>query len=268
MASSSQTLESMLGCTKAEQQEKKAKPSADEQSLKCPRCDCTNTKFCYYNNYSLSQPRYFCKSCRRYWTKGGTLRNVPVGGGCRKNKRSSSRPRTTQDPLFSSLTSTPLMPSLTTTLPYDRPIICNNNPTNNVNPCDVLESYGLLGHLGAGFLQTPATNGLFHNLCYGIGIGIGSEQSNSVEWNGGNGEMMGNSYQDRICSGGVKQEVCYGRDEGESRLNWGFPWLQGGEEGANMVGNSDVISSSRQSWNENGFGPYSSWHGLINTPLM
>ncbi|KVH90314.1 Zinc finger, Dof-type [Cynara cardunculus var. scolymus] len=50
----------------------------------------SNTKFCYYNNYSLTQPRYFCKSCRRYWTKGGTLRNVPVGGGCRKNKRSST----------------------------------------------------------------------------------------------------------------------------------------------------------------------------------
>lgn len=54
---------------------------------KCPRCDSSNTKFCYYNNYSLSQPRYFCKACRRYWTQGGTLRNVPVGGGCRKSKR-------------------------------------------------------------------------------------------------------------------------------------------------------------------------------------
>ncbi|KAJ3677916.1 hypothetical protein LUZ60_001719 [Juncus effusus] len=53
----------------------------------CPRCDSSNTKFCYYNNYSLSQPRYFCKGCRRYWTKGGSLRNVPVGGGCRKNRR-------------------------------------------------------------------------------------------------------------------------------------------------------------------------------------
>lgn len=54
---------------------------------KCPRCDSASTKFCYYNNYSLSQPRYFCKTCRRYWTQGGTLRNVPVGGGCRKTKR-------------------------------------------------------------------------------------------------------------------------------------------------------------------------------------
>ncbi|XP_042441153.1 uncharacterized protein LOC122026477 [Zingiber officinale] len=62
-----------------------------EQGLKCPRCDSPNTKFCYYNNYSLSQPRHYCKTCRRYWTKGGALRNVPVGGGCRKNKRSSRR---------------------------------------------------------------------------------------------------------------------------------------------------------------------------------
>ncbi|KAJ4872716.1 Dof zinc finger protein DOF3.1 [Raphanus sativus] len=62
-----------------------------QEELKCPRCDSPNTKFCYYNNYNLSQPRHFCKSCRRYWTKGGALRNVPVGGGTRKNaKRSTS----------------------------------------------------------------------------------------------------------------------------------------------------------------------------------
>lgn len=62
-----------------------------EHNLQCPRCESTNTKFCYYNNYNLSQPRYFCKDCRRYWTKGGSLRNVPVGGGTRKSsKRSSS----------------------------------------------------------------------------------------------------------------------------------------------------------------------------------
>ncbi|KAI9088465.1 hypothetical protein K1719_029914 [Acacia pycnantha] len=63
----------------------------NQQSLKCPRCDSLNTKFCYYNNYNLSQPRHFCRSCRRYWTKGGVLRNVPVGGGCRKTKRSKPK---------------------------------------------------------------------------------------------------------------------------------------------------------------------------------
>ncbi|XAR52182.1 hypothetical protein NMG60_11020116 [Bertholletia excelsa] len=69
--------------------ERKPRPQK-ELALNCPRCSSTNTKFCYYNNYSLSQPRYFCKTCRRYWTEGGSLRNVPVGGGSRKNKRSSS----------------------------------------------------------------------------------------------------------------------------------------------------------------------------------
>ncbi|KAJ4850038.1 hypothetical protein Tsubulata_037737 [Turnera subulata] len=68
------------------------KPQFPEQEqLKCPRCDSSNTKFCYYNNYNLSQPRHFCKNCRRYWTKGGALRNIPVGGGTRKGtKRNSS----------------------------------------------------------------------------------------------------------------------------------------------------------------------------------
>uniref|UniRef100_A0A803KZR0 Dof zinc finger protein n=1 Tax=Chenopodium quinoa TaxID=63459 RepID=A0A803KZR0_CHEQI len=69
--------------------QRKARPQKD-QNINCPRCNSTNTKFCYYNNYSLTQPRYFCKTCRRYWTQGGSLRNVPVGGGSRKNKRSSS----------------------------------------------------------------------------------------------------------------------------------------------------------------------------------
>ncbi|KAI7741131.1 hypothetical protein M8C21_000651 [Ambrosia artemisiifolia] len=69
--------------------ERKPRPPK-ESAVNCPRCNSINTKFCYYNNYSLSQPRYFCKTCRRYWTEGGSLRNVPVGGGSRKNKRSSS----------------------------------------------------------------------------------------------------------------------------------------------------------------------------------
>ncbi|KAF3606888.1 PREDICTED: dof zinc finger protein DOF3.1 [Brassica oleracea var. oleracea] len=75
----------------ATQQQQQPQQFPEQEQLKCPRCDSPNTKFCYYNNYNLSQPRHFCKSCRRYWTKGGALRNVPVGGGSRKNaKRSTS----------------------------------------------------------------------------------------------------------------------------------------------------------------------------------
>ncbi|CAK9228568.1 unnamed protein product [Sphagnum troendelagicum] len=74
-----------LFAQRALQAERRLKPP--DQLVACPRCQSLNTKFCYYNNYSLTQPRHFCKNCRRYWTAGGTLRNVPVGGGCRKNKR-------------------------------------------------------------------------------------------------------------------------------------------------------------------------------------
>jgi hypothetical protein len=66
-------------------------PLPEPGTLRCPRCDSANTKFCYFNNYSLSQPRHFCKACRRYWTRGGALRNVPVGGGCRRNTKRSSK---------------------------------------------------------------------------------------------------------------------------------------------------------------------------------
>ncbi|KAK4373234.1 hypothetical protein RND71_008618 [Anisodus tanguticus] len=61
-----------------------------DKILPCPRCNSMETKFCYYNNYNVKQPRHFCKKCHRYWTAGGTMRNVPVGSGRRKNKSSST----------------------------------------------------------------------------------------------------------------------------------------------------------------------------------
>ncbi|XP_072989457.1 cyclic dof factor 1-like isoform X1 [Typha latifolia] len=64
-----------------------------ENLLPCPRCKSANTKFCYYNNYNISQPRHFCKNCQRYWTSGGSIRNVPVGAGRRKSKNSASHYR-------------------------------------------------------------------------------------------------------------------------------------------------------------------------------
>lgn len=57
-----------------------------DKILPCPRCNSMETKFCYYNNYNVNQPRHFCKNCQRYWTSGGTMRNVPVGAGRRKSK--------------------------------------------------------------------------------------------------------------------------------------------------------------------------------------
>ncbi|CAH8365696.1 unnamed protein product [Eruca vesicaria subsp. sativa] len=57
-----------------------------DKIIACPRCKSMETKFCYFNNYNTNQPRHFCKSCHRYWTAGGALRNVPVGAGRRKSK--------------------------------------------------------------------------------------------------------------------------------------------------------------------------------------
>ncbi|KVI10216.1 Zinc finger, Dof-type [Cynara cardunculus var. scolymus] len=37
-------------------EEKKAIRAEKPQALNCPRCTSSHTKFCYYNNYNLSQP--------------------------------------------------------------------------------------------------------------------------------------------------------------------------------------------------------------------
>ncbi|XP_022743297.1 cyclic dof factor 3-like [Durio zibethinus] len=64
-----------------------------DKVLPCPRCNSLDTKFCYFNNYNVNQPRHFCKNCQRYWTAGGTMRNVPIGAGRRKNKHLASQYR-------------------------------------------------------------------------------------------------------------------------------------------------------------------------------
>ncbi|XP_020693972.1 cyclic dof factor 1 isoform X2 [Dendrobium catenatum] len=61
-----------------------------DKILPCPRCKSMDTKFCYFNNYNVNQPRHFCKNCQRYWTEGGSMRNVPVGAGRRKSKSSTT----------------------------------------------------------------------------------------------------------------------------------------------------------------------------------
>ncbi|KAF5735548.1 hypothetical protein HS088_TW15G01055 [Tripterygium wilfordii] len=83
--------------SKREEEQSETSTSQEKPTLKkpdtilpCPRCKSMDTKFCYYNNYNVNQPRHFCKNCQRYWTAGGTMRNMPVGAGRRKNKNSVS----------------------------------------------------------------------------------------------------------------------------------------------------------------------------------
>ncbi|GMN54197.1 hypothetical protein TIFTF001_023320 [Ficus carica] len=94
-----ETVKSKIATTEKEQNDSNATNSQEktlkkpDKILPCPRCNSMDTKFCYYNNYNVNQPRHFCKACQRYWTAGGTMRNVPVGAGRRKNKNSSSHYR-------------------------------------------------------------------------------------------------------------------------------------------------------------------------------
>ncbi|KAL1827619.1 hypothetical protein ACET3Z_006031 [Daucus carota] len=228
--SSQETLESMLVCTKAASQvldNKKPRPQ-DQQAQKCPRCDSSNTKFCYYNNYSLTQPRYFCKSCRRYWTKGGTLRNVPVGGGCRKNnKRSSSsssnssassKIRTVyqdhphhqlpQPPLITSSHSHSLLPYDSTDLSLAFARLQNGQlgfDHDHINHLSLLSNYAGNEHGSfleamryGNFMEAPPINNGLQNVYYG-------DQDHHFE-NAGNmsHEEMGNlPYEDLMSGGGA-----------------------------------------------------------------
>ncbi|WOK91502.1 hypothetical protein Cni_G00193 [Canna indica] len=79
--------------TEGEAQEEAAARAAAMAAapLPCPRCKSKETKFCYFNNYNVNQPRHFCKACHRYWTAGGALRNVPVGAGRRRGRPAAPR---------------------------------------------------------------------------------------------------------------------------------------------------------------------------------
>ncbi|EOA13762.1 hypothetical protein CARUB_v10026854mg [Capsella rubella] len=76
--------------TLTDQSEKDKTLKKPTKILPCPRCNSMETKFCYYNNYNVNQPRHFCKACQRYWTSGGTMRSVPVGAGRRKSKTTNN----------------------------------------------------------------------------------------------------------------------------------------------------------------------------------
>ncbi|XP_031259590.1 dof zinc finger protein DOF3.6 [Pistacia vera] len=162
-----------------------AKIPQPETALKCPRCDSTNTKFCYFNNYSLSQPRHFCKTCRRYWTRGGALRNVPVGGGCRRNKRSKgsrSKSPAVADGQTGSTSSSTLASTRCTT--------------------------DIIGHMPPPPSQLPILPPLHHLSGYnsgGIGLNFGGIQSPGVPTAIGGGNSGNNDVEFQVggASGGV-----------------------------------------------------------------
>lgn len=122
-----------------------------ESILPCPRCKSKHTKFCYFNNYNVKQPRHFCKNCQRYWTAGGSIRNIPVGAGRRKSKSFAvyrhirarncavdtlSSP--TKPTLHSFGTDAPLSQSMASVLDF-----VETKPANETNEAEISNFYGL-----------------------------------------------------------------------------------------------------------------------------
>ncbi|KAI7732076.1 hypothetical protein M8C21_031355 [Ambrosia artemisiifolia] len=132
-----------------------AKIPLPEPGLNCPRCDSTNTKFCYFNNYNLTQPRHFCKTCRRYWTRGGALRNVPVGGGCRRNKR-SSKSRSSKSPRHSGPKSFSVSPPRSTNSENMTSTQLPRPPTLHLPFMSSLNQYGGLGSSNIAGFHPPS----------------------------------------------------------------------------------------------------------------
>ncbi|KAK1265719.1 Dof zinc finger protein DOF3.2 [Acorus gramineus] len=308
------TLEDMLLCSKSsqhhhhhhqknlqqQQQERKVRPQP-EQSLKCPRCDSNNTKFCYYNNYSLSQPRYFCKGCRRYWTQGGSLRNVPVGGGCRKNKRSSSSSKKSQeDPQHTFNLPTTTNPNLLNPPPlfsydpneltlafarlqkhqlpttqlvlgdHDTPVLLGNpavdilenlNSTTITTPTTTVS--GFFDTLKGGFSDYPLNN--FQSLYYGSGNGCHMREVDC----GGVGEVV-MPFEDmsgtRTASTTTSNSTTISNNQGFCKSEDGDNKVLLGLQwpGSGGDANMAVDSSARDCWNS-GMAP---WHGFINNSLM
>ncbi|KAK4763118.1 hypothetical protein SAY87_012923 [Trapa incisa] len=279
MRSDPQSLESILmGPTKSQLQEaaaaKKQRPQ-HEQALECPRCESTNTKFCYYNNYSLSQPRYFCKSCRRYWTKGGTLRNVPVGGGCRKTKRSSSssskrisisatsqdhqdhhqnpHQQQLQDLIALHSNGGPLIALNSLAYEASNPGESSHLPVPFAHQLHRIADGQFMNMTGYDFPmhevfhEAPGMDANLHGMYFGLG---------EVNTSGAvSGESMMHPYEE------MKPDVC----SGENRALWGCQWpLHNGDGFCNN--NLGDLSSAGVSWNNIGLS--SSFHNLINSPLL
>ncbi|KAG1347946.1 dof zinc finger protein DOF1.6-like [Cocos nucifera] len=157
-----------------------AERSAEEEAAaergreRCPRCNSRDTKFCYYNNYNTSQPRHFCRSCRRYWTLGGSLRNVPIGGSSRKRLRSS--PAATIATSAAAVRSLRPLPSLSSPAPsLDLPATTSPpSAFGSLLPGPV--SAGFLA-LGEPFLERRTG----FELGLGLGLGSGPAASPSIE---------------------------------------------------------------------------------------
>jgi len=216
-------------------------PAPEQENLPCPRCDSTNTKFCYYNNYNYSQPRHFCKACRRYWTHGGTLRDIPVGGGTRKNAK---RSRTNHVAVTSSSSSS----AVTSAAP-------EHHHYQSMTPISAVQgggSFPFSGNVDGDGKQNMSVCGSFTSLLNN------NNQSSGFLALGGFGLGLGHGLE----------EMGFGI----GRTGWAFPGMVDGSNIGVPVVSSGVVGNTWQlEGGEGGFvgaGDCFSWPGLaISTPV-
>ncbi|KAJ0253682.1 Dof zinc finger protein [Hirschfeldia incana] len=211
-----------------------------QEQLPCPRCESTNTKFCYYNNYNFSQPRHFCKSCRRYWTHGGTLRDIPVGGGTRK---SAKRSRTCSSVVSTSSAGTRNVPLQAT------PVLFPHSPTSNgINHTVTAQNDGKGNALSLSGSFTSLLN-QNQNAAHGTGSVIGI---------GGFGIGLGSGFDD----------VSFGL----GRAVWQFSTAGDSAATTTNVGGHHGVAEVPSTWQFEGLessnaGEYFAWPDLsITTP--
>ncbi|XP_031287516.1 dof zinc finger protein DOF2.2-like isoform X1 [Pistacia vera] len=202
-----------------------AKLPQPEVALKCPRCESTNTKFCYFNNYSLSQPRHFCKTCRRYWTRGGALRNVPVGGGCRRNKKnksSNSKSQVTTEKQLGSSSTSAVPSDVIGHLPQQTPQLPLLTSLHNISQYN-------MGNIGLNFGGIQAQ----------IGASTVGSGQNEIGFQIGNNSSMTSAI---LSAGGVQQFPFFEPPTGL------FPFQsEGVETPSSLVGDNQLRSMTTNS---------------------
>ncbi|KAF8388853.1 hypothetical protein HHK36_025533 [Tetracentron sinense] len=184
---------------------------SEQEHLRCPRCDSTNTKFCYYNNYNLSQPRHFCKNCRRYWTKGGALRNIPVGGGSRKNAKRLSNSKRSSSSSSSSSSAQNAVPKPEPTGIYSPPLTTIDQDRRMLD-------------ISGSFSSLLASNGQFGNLLDGLNpnasnvrtmqFGEFAENSNSSSIRNPSMELQGSNNPENYLGIQSGDSSCWGGGNG------------------------------------------------------
>ncbi|URE00301.1 Zinc finger protein [Musa troglodytarum] len=213
-----------------QQQERRGRPQP-EQAVECPRCQSTNTKFCYYNNYSLSQPR---KNRR----PSSSLSSSTATTLASKRRSQPSLATNFNLPLPGVIAPPHLFDPDSLSLPFAR--IHDQQHT----PRQLLDDHGafLLGNpTGPEFLNAIATPNSFSNICNGYGSNASIEEEAAIPRDGG----LCSATTTAATTVTTAQASCSTMDEGGNEVFTGLQWQFPAD------GNMDHMDFGRDhQWNE------------------